>query len=363
MYQEMTFTNILNRTLSGVSDDFDKRQGAIIYDALAPLSVELAQFYRELDRVLTEGFADTASRTYLVKRAKERGLYPFDATSSVILASLTGNISLNGGERFSTEEGIIFFFTGEMYDEFYKLQAETVGDETNISYGDLLPIDNIPNLTDARINSIFLSGSDEEDTEVFRKRYFDSLNNQAFGGNRADYIAKINELNELQEIINNGGIGGVKVYRVAEGGGKVDVYITNNSYSVPIDELVSLVQELIDPTDETGEGVGIAPIGHFVTIKPVNSLPIDISIQVDLKAGYVLDDLRNYIESALENYISDLCKTWQDDTLILRISYIESIVLDIIGVLDVRNTTINGFAQNIILDENTVAVRGDINAY
>ncbi|MFI3230478.1 MAG: baseplate J/gp47 family protein [bacterium] len=361
MFEEMTYSNILKDALSQVSDDFDKRQGSIIYDTLAPLSAELAQAYIQLETVLNEGFASTSSREYLIKRASERGIYPYEATQSIILASLTGDISLDGGERFSTDEGIIYYYTGEMFESYYKLKSETYGEETNISFGDLLPIDNIPNLITSSIFNIFLSATDEEDTEVFRKRYFDSISNQAFGGNRADYIEKITNLNQDDEILENGGIGGVKVYRNSKGGGLVDVYITNNSFLVPTTNLISLVQEAIDPIDNSGEGVGTAPIGHLVTIYPANSTILDISLQVDLKESYTLDDLKSIIDAKIESYILESCQTWQDDTIIIRVSYIESIVLGITGVLDIKNTTINGSSLNITLDENSIPLRGVIN--
>ena len=44
------------------------------------------------------------------------------------------------------------------------------------------------------ITALLIPGEDEEDTEVFRQRYFNSLNAQAFGGNRIDYIEKVNEM-------------------------------------------------------------------------------------------------------------------------------------------------------------------------
>lgn len=361
MFEEMTFANILKSSLEQVSNDFDKRQGSVIYDALAPIAAELAQVYIQLDIALKEGFADTSSREYLIKRAMERGLEPYDATQAIILAELEGSINLAGGERFATDEGLIYYYTGEMYEEYYKLKSETYGEDGNISFGELLPIDNIPNLKSSSIYDIFFSGTDEEDTEVFRKRYFDSLKNQAFGGNRADYIAKITDFNQLEEFVQNGGIGGVKVYRDPEGGGKVDVYITNNSYTVPTPELLYLVQEAIDPTDESGEGIGTAPIGHFVTIYPVDALTINIYTELDLKPTYALEDLKPLIEKQVEEYILQNCKLWQDETIIIRINYIESIILNVIGVLDIRNTTINGFAENIILGENTIPVRGDVN--
>ena len=40
-----TFTQILDRQLKNVPDDKDKRQGSIIYDALAPCSGEFANGY------------------------------------------------------------------------------------------------------------------------------------------------------------------------------------------------------------------------------------------------------------------------------------------------------------------------------
>lgn len=362
MYEDMTFNNILKRALSKVSDDFDKRQGSIIYDALAPICAELAQTYIELDRVLKEGFADTASRYYLIKRARERGINPFDATYSVILAHLEGDIELKGGERFSTDEEVNFYYTGEKQEQYYKLKCEQIGAIGNISYGDLLPIDNIPNLKIAKIHKIYVSGVEEEDTESFRKRYFESFRSQAFGGNRADYIEKLRLLNDEEDVITNGGIGGIKVYRVPNGGGTVKVIITNNSYNAPTEDLLKIVQEKIDPVENSGEGVGIAPIGHFVTIEPVKTVEIDVDTEIDLKPTYQLEDIKPYMEEAIESYIQGLCKTWEDDNSItIRISHIESEILNILGVEDIKNTKINGKAENFILDKYSIPLRGALN--
>ena len=76
MYEEATYEAILSRMLARIPEDFDKREGSIIYDALAPAAVELAMIYMELDAVLNQLFADTASREYLIRRAAERGHSP-----------------------------------------------------------------------------------------------------------------------------------------------------------------------------------------------------------------------------------------------------------------------------------------------
>ncbi len=362
MYKDMTYQRILQRALSKVSDEFDKRQGSIIFDAIAPICSELAQAYIELEEVLKEGFADTSSREYLIKRAKERGLKPFEATYCIVLAEFEGDIELIGGERFYTEDGLIFSYMGQMQDKYYKLKCEIAGIKGNMAYGDLIPIDNIDNLKRARIYKILTLANDEEETEKFRKRYFDSFKSQAFGGNRADYKEKIMLLNQKEEITNNGGIEASKIYRAPRGGGSVDIYILNSSYDVPSDELINIAQEEINPIDEDGEGVGIAPIGHYVTIKPVVAKTINIETRIELKPGYEIEDIKEHINRAIDNYLKELRRSWEESSnIIIRISYIESTILSVVGVADISNTKINGIAENLTLDEFSIPIRGDFN--
>jgi uncharacterized phage protein gp47/JayE len=73
-YEDITYEVILQRMLDRVPNNMDKREGSIIYDALAPAAVELQLMYIELDTILQETFADTAQRDYLVRRAIERGI-------------------------------------------------------------------------------------------------------------------------------------------------------------------------------------------------------------------------------------------------------------------------------------------------
>ncbi len=361
MYESMTYEQLLEDVLERISEKYDKRQGSIIYDCIAPLCVELAKFYLQLDNVLNEGFADTATREYLIKRAKERGLAPYDATSSVILADLQGDFSLSGGERFNLEQ-LNFFYTGEKEEDYYKLQCEEEGEIGNISYGELLPIDTIEGLSTANVIKIFTYGKDEEETEDFRERYFESFEIQAFGGNRADYMQKIKQLNELTEILQNGGIGGCKLYRSSKAIGDVSIYITNTSFTAPTEKLIDCVQNEIDPKDSSGDGYGIAPIGHIVTIFPVEEVLVNIDVTLDLKTGYSLEDVKEYVEEKIEDYIKTVAKTWEDEEyLIIRISHVESCLLEILGIIDIKETKINDKTENLILGENDVPIRGIIN--
>ena len=59
-----------------------------------------------------------------------------------------------------------------------------------------------------------------------------------------------------------------------------------------------------------------------------------------------------------------LAKSWADSTdpLIIRISQIESRLIDITGILDVARTTINGEAANYTLPPDSIPVLGDMTA-
>ena len=68
MYESLTFEVLLKRMLDRVSNSLDKREGSIIYDAAAPAANELQNAYINLDIMINEAYADTASRYYLIKR-------------------------------------------------------------------------------------------------------------------------------------------------------------------------------------------------------------------------------------------------------------------------------------------------------
>jgi uncharacterized phage protein gp47/JayE len=340
----MTFEEILERMLERVPEDIDKREGSIIYDALAPCAAELARMYVELEQALNESFADTASREYLVRRAAERGLAPYPATKAVLSARFTG-AAVPVGARFSLD-GLNYAVTAQNV-----VTCETAGTEGNKHFGVMLPIDFVDGLEYAEITALLVPGDDDEETEHFRKRYTDSLNSASFGGNITDYKEKTSALD---------GVGGVKVYPVWNGGGTVKLVIISSEYTAPASELVAAVQQAIDPTQD-GRGVGIAPIGHRVTVSGVSQLNVNIAAEITFKDGWDFEGAKPYIEKVVEDYFAALAKEWTENTeLTVRISRIETCILGCEGVLDIACTTLNGTAQNLVLGADEIPLRGEI---
>ena len=351
MYENYTFNYILQRMMDRIITSVDKREGSIVYDALAPAASELAQMYLELDTVLNETFANTASREYLIKRVYERGIGPTSATYAV--GKGVFNVVVPIGSRFSLESYnyVVSELITDM-DHSYKMTCETAGTEPNYTLGKLIPIEVVTGLTSANLTEILIPGEDEESTESLRMRYFKSFNNQAFGGNKEDYIIKTNAID---------GVGGTKVYRAWNGGGTVKLVIVSSEFKKPTETLVDTVQTAIDPTVNCGEGLGIAPIDHEVTVFGADEETINIETEFTYADGWSFEDALPYIEQVIDNYFAELNTTWADvNNIIVRVSQIETRLLDLDGVIDIGNTKINGVAANYTVPTDSIVVRGDI---
>ena len=349
MYEQMTFEQIVKRMLDAVPQNVDKREGSILYDAVCGAALELANLYVELDVVLNETFADTASREYLIRRAAERGISPEPAISAVLRGEF--NIDVPLGSRFSLEE-LNYVAFEKISDGIFRLQCETAGEIGNKRLGDLIPIDYIEGLETARLTELLVPGEDEEDTETFRKRYLQSLTSLAFGGNQADYKQKVSAID---------GVGGVKVVPTPMGGGTVGLIVKSSDMGVPSATLVSEVKEAVDPDAQSGNGVGIAPIGHRVTVTGVQWMTVNVAATITYQDGWSWADIRESAEKAVDEYFLELCTRWPEDgDIVVRLSQIEMRLLNLPGVLDVTGTTLNGSAQNLLLSEDQLPKRGTV---
>lgn len=358
MFEEYTYEQIMTNMMNRVPNTIDKRQGSIIYNALAPAAVELQNMYINLDVILNETFADTASREYLIKRAGERGLTPYEATKATVKAQVVPITAvLPVGARFSLED-LNYVVTSQYYNSDipiqgeYILECETPGAAANYNLGDLIPIDYIEGLQRAEIIQILTPGEDEEGTDEFRQRYFESFDKQAYGGNVTDYRQKTKKIN---------GVGGVKVYPIWNGGGTVKLVIINSSFAKPSADLVNNVQTLIDPVQNQGEGLGIAPIGHVVTVEGVGEETINIVSNITLEDGYVWADVEANARQVINDYFLELNTDWENqNNIIVRISQIETRLLNVSGIIDVADTELNDLAANYQAQPNNIVVLGTL---
>lgn len=381
MYKDQIHDVIMKRMLDRVGAKYDKREGSIIWDSLAPVAVELQNFFYALSAVLDEIFPDTATRKYLIKHCAEIGMEPKKATNATFYGTCTPlTCEVPIGSRFSLED-YNYIVRERLGDGEYKFECETAGSVPNGLLGRLIPIGYIQNLETATLTEIITPGDDEEDTEALRSRYLMSRQKESFGGNEQDYRTKVLEMD---------GVSACKVYSGSKwnGGGTVLVVIQGSDYKEPSYDVVDSVQYKLDPesviineeisTDNSvarstventikmgiGEGKGLAPIGHFVSVIPVKARPITIQTEIRYSNGYTWGNLQDEIRKSVQSYIDSLNSRWQNnDYIVVRISHIESAILDVNGVLDVQNTKLNNELSNLALLENEIIGEVTVNGY
>ena len=168
----------------------------------------------------------------------------------------------------------------------------------------------------------------------------------------ADYREKVNAIT---------GVGGVKVYPVWNGGGTVKLTIIASDFTAPSTELISKVQTAIDPEGNQGEGLGLAPIGHTVTVTGARYADLTVAANITFATGWAWSSAQSQVESAVKMYFAELAKVWADSaTTVVRISQIETHLLALDCVVDVEETAVNGSVKNIELAADEIPRLGSI---
>lgn len=326
MFENKTYEALLQSALARVSPALDKREGSMVMNGVAPSMAELAQLFIGLDFVFTATYIATAPREYLIMRGRDRNMPPEAATCAVFRAEFNTEVPI--GTRFSRDD--LNFTVTERMDPAkdtsaglsYQVICETPGAAANGYTGTLIPIDYVDGLTHAELVALLIPGEDEEDTEVYRQRLLDSYQSQAFGGNQTDYIDKITSIPGVGSLkvhpVWNGNIkpaslipsAGVTqwynsivgtlepsvaawltaIYTAAKDkllttGGTVKLVLLASNNTAPSSTLLEEVQTAVDPTQNAGEGVGLAPIGHVVTVVGVEQEEVDITLNLTYASG------------------------------------------------------------------------------
>ena len=405
MFESKTYEALLASAMARVTAAVDKREGSMVMNGVAPSMAELAQLYIAADFVFQATYLLTAPREYLIKRASDRNMAPYPASAAVFRAVF--NIEVPVGTRFSCED-LNFIVTGRLTDDTdtdtrlsHEVTCETVGAVANSYAGTLIPVEYVSGLTLAELVELVVPGDEEEETETFRQRVLDSFQSQAFGGNQADYIEKVRAI---------AGVGAVKVHAVWNGdispselipgddvtawyeaavgsleapvaawltaiytaaqsrkltvGGTVRLVIMASNKAVPSDTFLEEIQTAVDPVQNAGEGLGLAPIGHVVNVVGVEPETVDITLNLTYAAGWDWAAVQSYVVAVIDEYFAELAESWATaDFLTVRISQIESRILSACSamVTDIGGTQINGVEANLVLGADSIPVRGAVN--
>ena len=364
--QKYTYDYILTEALSKVPDNVDKREGSIIRDALSPCCYEAAKHILYLADIIEQTYIETANGLWLDGRVIEGGITRDPATYAkklgVFKTQLDEPCQISIGQSFSTVGDTILNYTavqvytnedGDVVPGSYIMQCNTVGSVGNSYIGRIVPNDYIEKLASAEITTLLYPGEEEESDDSLRERFLANLMKTAFGGNIAQYRQWAKEIP---------GIGGVQVYPVWAGGGTVKLSIIDTDYNSCSSEFCQTILEKFDPENsggETGLGLGIALIGHKVTVSTPLSRIINVSGKITLLPGYKLETLMPDIKAALENYLLSLREAWEnsDDennySVTVYLGRINFAILNVKGVSSAYELKLNETDTDIKLTETS----------
>jgi uncharacterized phage protein gp47/JayE len=336
-----TYEVILDRMLSRISDDLDKREGSIIFDALAPAAYELAESYEVLRAAYENTFVGTASEKALDLRAEELGIERRSAVKSVRKGCFYQDDELFDvplGSRFSTLDGkdnLNFVVMERLSEGQYKLECEKAGEEGNYYQGELAAINDLPGLTYAELAGVIVYGQETETDEKLKERIWRLLRGgEAQNGNVNQYLTWAEEYE---------GIGRARVFTGYEEIFDIKVSILNSLNDQADPALIEDFQNFLDP-DQRGLGNGQAPIGARVEVGTADYQEIDVEVALKLAYGYTPESAVTVLRPLIEDFFREI--SYHDD----QVNYIETglVILSSDVVVSVREIMFNGVASTNI---------------
>lgn len=337
MAENYEYQSILQQMLDTVPDTLDKREGSVIYTALAPAALLLAQQNYMIGYLFDLLFADTATGDWLDRVTHDFGIDREQATYALRKVAATDAdgqpMDLPIGTRFAIN-ALTFALTEQRSAGEYHALCDQPGTQGNLYTGELLPVDNLNGLGAAILApEPVIAARDTETDDALRARFYATVRRSPYGGNIADYE---------QKTLGVEGVGAVQVFAApVMGPGRVGLVIGDEQGNRASQELVDRVQNLMGV-----DGNGIAPIWHTVTVGTSVDLAVDVAAPVRLKTGASFEIVRPVVEETVRKYIEDIGFT---DQTVFHAKLVAAILGCHESILDVGAVTLNGAAANIAL--------------
>lgn len=323
-----SYEEFLQEILDKVPSNVDKREGSIIYDAIAPLAFFILEQEFKLENFKDLVFVDTAVGEFLDRLAFQYGLKRKGATKAKRLGR-SEKLDIELGTRW-VKENIIYTVIKNNGDGNYELECESFGVLGNQYKGETTSFD-----TSGTINleNILLAGTEIESDEELRKRIIEKLKNPSTSGNANHY---------RQWALEVEGVGKVKVFPLDDGAGTVTVMVINSNMEID-SGILEKVKVHIDK---------LKPIGATLKVISPTKLPIRISASVRIRKDTNLDKVKELTQNSLDKYL----KSMIFETDYISYAKLSSLLLDIDGIEDFSDFRLNADIENVNVGAKQVAV-------
>jgi uncharacterized phage protein gp47/JayE len=333
MFEAMTYESILADMLKRVTTDVDKREGSILYDALAPCAYELAQTYFNLSNFLDLVSGDTAVGEYLDRVVGDYGISRKQATKAVRKVLTSDAIHI--GSRWGLEESV-YQITAQLTENTYEAECEQSGEIGNRYSGSLLNLDNIKGVT-ATLGDIITAGEEIETDNNLRARFYAQVQSPSTSGNADNYKKWALEVP---------GVGDAKVYPLWNGNGTVKVIVVDSNMSID----TGLEKPVADYIET------VRPIGATVTVASPASKEISVSAKITLDGTKLVQEVLENFRSAFAAYLKNTIFS----SYVVSYAKVGSILLATEGISDYTDLFLNGDTSNVAIAETEMPMVGNL---
>ena len=334
MFSNQTYEVIKQRILDNINIDIDKREGSFTSNMVSPLSEELAKAYINMSDILSLGFIEDNFDIFLEKRVGELGVYRKQGSKAI------GEIKVEGQNGATIENGTIIK-SNDLYftvlndielpnDNTIYVEANEVGYKYNLLANTEFELVEKNEKITKLVNEInFTNGVDVETDEDLRKRFVKVVNNPSTSGNKNHYEEWALEVN---------GVGRAIVYPLWNGNGTVKVMVIGNDNKPVAEEIIEACKLHIEEN---------MPIGCQLTVITPSLLDVVIKADVELKEGYVLEDVEIEFKNSLNEYLKGVINN-------LTYSKVYGLLVNLPAVGDVNSLLINNSNNNIVIAEDKI---------
>ena len=330
----MSYEEIISRCLSKVPAEIDKREGSIIFTALAPICLEISNAYQEIYNMLDLSYIETAHEKYLDMVCIPFGVKRNQAKKCLKRALIVTDIEIIS-EKFSAQQKI--FIVKEKIDEnIFIIEAENFGDEYNQISGKLTSILNILGIQSAEIIENYSLSNDQESDDNLRNRAINHIFSKPFAGNISDYIEKATSIDSVHF---------VKVFTASDMGEQnVHLLLLNSQKQPVLNQTLDMAKKLFKGDLD---GLGLAPIGHQVSFSTCVLKDINISARIKVNSNLALENIKIKASKRVEDYINNLAF----DTAQISVARVLSSILQDEQILDADLIEINDASINFNLSK------------
>lgn len=351
MYDDKSLNDIHQLMLANIDNEYRKRQGYPTYDLTRGFSYGVKSCWdlaydvaRKLD---IENLQGEELDTFISERT---GLDRKQATNSKgEITIVQGNGSILKGDLFATVEGIQFVATEskEVHSgDVVAIESVMGGQVTNVGINEIteMPV-TLQGIYKITNNKACTGGYDKETDNDYRERYYTKLRTPVNGVNANQYVLWAEEID---------GVGKARCIPIWNGINTVKVVLIGNDFKPASDDLVTRVQNYIDP-NKNGDGSGVATIGAVTTVVKATQKNVDITIY-GLKVSGALEETRKAINENLDRYI----KTSAFNKDYISLAKIGLVIAETKNVEDYREIRLNNSHESLQLQNDECGVLNEV---